>query len=497
VFKYSGAFTQLWASTGWLPQTNFWTAGDTQPSLVMFNYTNGRYGIFNALTGALVRDFPDFTMFNSSDFEAFDLTGDGHPEILFHRPNVPSIPSTPLFLALHWNGSSYDTLCTHTDPADAIYPVHTRSAAQTELFETLDMLPTHEVRVRDIAGNVLFRASTGIPGWTGLQPAYETPIDVNHDGVSEFLINDGTVTRLVKYSGTYSQAWAVNGEQNVGDVGSTDGDPQDELMMTSTTDGTFSLVDGLSGAVAQTFTSFTNDSVAAFTEGDFDGNGRPELLFFRMSVGGQSPLVTKYQWNGASYATVFSYTDSLSAIDPEQVRDNRHWEIMEFSPSNDVLLRDAVTDALLFKASTDLPGWTGLDMSATQPDAVGDFDGAGMNNLLLSEAGQVRMLRFAGAVSVPPSAQALAFRVLPASPNPFRSSTALRFTLPRAGEVGIRIFDTAGRLVRQLDRAFPAGLNVVSWDGRDDAGHPAPSGVLFYDVRAGGMRQTQKVVRTR
>ena len=62
--------------------------------------------------------------------------------------------------------------------------------------------------------------------------------------------------------------------------------------------------------------------------------------------------------------------------------------------------------------------------------------------------------------------------------------------------MGIRIFDAGGRLVRNLDRGLPAGMNEIHWDGRDDRGRNAPSGVLFYEVTTDAMRQTRKLIRT-
>ena len=493
MFKYAaGAFTQLWANAGWMEEGEFGTPGDTQPRLEMFNLSTGHYATFDATTGRMVREFTDFGLYNNSAFIPWDLTGDGKPEILLWRPASATV--TPLFLALHWNGARYDTLFTHTDPIDNLEIAHLRSAAQSEIVEEVRTGPGN-VRVRDSAGNVLLRASTGIPGWTGLSLTYTNPLDVDHDGVQELLINDGPVTRMVKYAGTFAQAWAApSGWMFVGDVGNTDGDPQDELMLGNTATGVFAVCDGLTGVFAQTFPTFSYTLGGTFQTADLDHDGRNELLFSRINGFGQPPLVTKYQWNGSAYGIVYSYADSLSGFAVTQLRDNVLHELEEVSPSNDVVLRDAVSGAVLFKASADLAGWTGVDMNSGNPVGSADIDGNGVPELLLSEAGQVRFLRFGGAAGVAATPDRLAFRVLPNAPNPFRSATTLRFTLPRAGEVGVRIFDTAGRLVRRLDRTFPAGENEVRWDGRDDAGREAPSGVLVYEVRADGHTQTRKVV---
>src|SRR5207247_906357 len=100
-----------------------------------------------------------------------------------------------------------------------------------------------------------------------------------------------------------------------------------------------------------------------------------------------------------------------------------------------------------------------------------------------------------GTTAVPGSPGTMAFRVFQNAPNPFRTATAFRIANPKAGEVGIRIFDAGGRLIRRLDQKLPVGDSEVQWDGRDDLGRNAPNGVMFYEVTADGIRQTRKLVR--
>jgi len=74
--------------------------------------------------------------------------------------------------------------------------------------------------------------------------------------------------------------------------------------------------------------------------------------------------------------------------------------------------------------------------------------------------------------------------LLPNSPNPFNPSTLIRFGLPEAQPVSLRIFDASGRLVRTLLDELPldAGYYEMSWDGRDGRGRALSSGVYFYRV---------------
>jgi len=71
-------------------------------------------------------------------------------------------------------------------------------------------------------------------------------------------------------------------------------------------------------------------------------------------------------------------------------------------------------------------------------------------------------------------------------PNPFRESTAIDFTLSRAAEVRLAIYDLAGRRVATvLDASRPAGSYQVDWDARDSRGLPVGAGVYWYRVTVG------------
>jgi len=71
-------------------------------------------------------------------------------------------------------------------------------------------------------------------------------------------------------------------------------------------------------------------------------------------------------------------------------------------------------------------------------------------------------------------------------PNPFNPSTTIRYYLRDTGAVALEIYDINGSLVRRLeDRRAPRGLHAVEWNGLDDHGNRAGSGVYFCRLRAG------------
>jgi flagellar hook assembly protein FlgD len=64
--------------------------------------------------------------------------------------------------------------------------------------------------------------------------------------------------------------------------------------------------------------------------------------------------------------------------------------------------------------------------------------------------------------------------------------------------VDLRIYDVSGRQVRGLTRQlYDAGTHELVWDGKDDLGRAAASGVYFLRMEAGGYRAARTVVLRR
>lgn len=85
-----------------------------------------------------------------------------------------------------------------------------------------------------------------------------------------------------------------------------------------------------------------------------------------------------------------------------------------------------------------------------------------------------------------------------AAPNPVREQARLAFSLPRAGLARLDVYDVTGARVRKLlDRACPMGGTSVTWDGRDDRGRRARSGVYFVRLVFEGRGVSSRLVLTR
>lgn len=80
------------------------------------------------------------------------------------------------------------------------------------------------------------------------------------------------------------------------------------------------------------------------------------------------------------------------------------------------------------------------------------------------------------------------------SANPARGETGLEFRVTRAGAVRARVYDVRGAIVRTLhDGRMEAGTARVRWDGRDDGGAEASSGIYFLRVETVDGTSTRKV----
>lgn len=83
-------------------------------------------------------------------------------------------------------------------------------------------------------------------------------------------------------------------------------------------------------------------------------------------------------------------------------------------------------------------------------------------------------------------------------PNPFKSRTAIQFTLPETADVSLAVYDILGRRVATLaDGSHAAGSYTAYWDGRSAAGEPLASGVYFYRLEAGSSVHVRRMTLVR
>ena len=73
-------------------------------------------------------------------------------------------------------------------------------------------------------------------------------------------------------------------------------------------------------------------------------------------------------------------------------------------------------------------------------------------------------------------------------PNPFNPSTTIRYEMPKAGNVSLKIYNTLGQVVATLvEEDKEAGYYQVEWNAN------VPTGIYFYRLQAGQFAETKKM----
>jgi hypothetical protein len=80
-------------------------------------------------------------------------------------------------------------------------------------------------------------------------------------------------------------------------------------------------------------------------------------------------------------------------------------------------------------------------------------------------------------------------------PNPFRTSSALQYSLSNGGKTSLIIYDASGRLVRTLvDEYQNSNVYSATWNGRDDQEKRVAPGVYFCVLNSNNMQLTKKMI---
>lgn len=78
-------------------------------------------------------------------------------------------------------------------------------------------------------------------------------------------------------------------------------------------------------------------------------------------------------------------------------------------------------------------------------------------------------------------------------PNPFNPKTTIEFFIPRKRRTVIKVFDLLGQIVYTLiDKEMEAGNHKIKFDASN-----LPSGIYFYQLKAGSFVQTKKMILLR
>ena len=90
------------------------------------------------------------------------------------------------------------------------------------------------------------------------------------------------------------------------------------------------------------------------------------------------------------------------------------------------------------------------------------------------------------------------FYVMGGYPNPFSEVVRIEVGIDEGGEIGVRVYDISGRLVRELmEGEVVGGVYRIEWDGRSVGGDKVSDGVYLIMVELDGDVITKKVILQR
>ncbi|MBM4399093.1 MAG: T9SS type A sorting domain-containing protein [Candidatus Cloacimonetes bacterium] len=103
-----------------------------------------------------------------------------------------------------------------------------------------------------------------------------------------------------------------------------------------------------------------------------------------------------------------------------------------------------------------------------------------------------------GNIDTPPPLQPIIVEtaLLDAYPNPFGSTTSIRYALKTSTDVKLEIYNIKGQLVKTLENLpnKAAGTYQKVWDGNDLNGRPVSSGIYYYRMTSGKFTASKKVI---
>jgi hypothetical protein len=151
-----------------------------------------------------------------------------------------------------------------------------------------------------------------------------------------------------------------------------------------------------------------------------------------------------------------------------------HW--LEATPDDPAVGEDTSSGALRSSWFTNTAGWNAVT------------DGEWMMRTVVNTPTGIEEIGPDGAIPAK-------YEVLGNYPNPFNPTTEIKYLAPKTGAVKIDVYNVAGQLVKTVfNGTVEAGIQKITWDGKDANGSIAVSGVYFYKLSAGDQVSTGKMV---
>lgn len=287
------------------------------------------------------------------------------------------------------------------------------------------------------------------------------------------LADDEPDQALRRYCSAYKELqWAIHlgsaiaqGMDAESDVNTIIADVQDLI-----TNGGFS---SSADADLQDAIDELNDAIADFNDGDiYDG------------MSDLRDAVEELQDAESDGASATAEIDAIVAL-AKTLAETKVAEAQEFAGN-------PVTDSRIVAAQVDLADAADEIADGDHDRAVKEYRDAWYDARIGLEHGRgLRKTAGDGNTTAIPATFALEQNY----PNPFNPGTTIKFALPAASTVTLKVYNINGQLVNTLvSENLSAGYHSVSWNGKNINGQHAASGLYFYQITAGEFQQVRKMM---
>lgn len=203
----------------------------------------------------------------------------------------------------------------------------------------------------------------------------------------------------------------------------------------------------------------------------------PHIYAFRINASGEGPVACELQ----NWSTGF-LEDRVSI----------EWSLSEVPENPEFVINRMVSGGGTRDLSSDVER-TG-DLTYSCIDRSVESGSTYYYTIGIKEDGRLRVLFESGPVDVP----VMPARLSQNYPNPFNPATTISYYLPAACHARLAVYDAAGRIVATLvDGEQESGHYSLSWNGLENSGDAAVSGVYFYKLFAGKETLASKMVLLR
>jgi hypothetical protein len=156
-----------------------------------------------------------------------------------------------------------------------------------------------------------------------------------------------------------------------------------------------------------------------------------------------------------------------------------------------VVVSVSTTDYRIYRTSNLGTSWTQETLPSQASGGVQHMQFVSQS-LGYAGGGLGRIFRYGPPLGIDPNNQnaPASFTLEQNYPNPFNPSTAIKYSVPQAGNVTIKVYNSLGSVVRTVVDNFHATGNYIEWVDMDGMA----SGVYYYTMLAGDFKETKRMV---